>query len=377
MSADLHAFPPAAEILQPDVAGARASWRSRAFAFVCLLAMALGVALGGRVTQRALSDAWIAPLQLSPDNERVVELRIQQTKEKADRARLIAEIAGIDEELTAVDVSLKRLQSLSADYRGALVWSTAAQSKELRDLRQQSSELQSKRQMLSDLLREQEAALTRADGDRAAGLITSAEFDRQAIGTHQLRVALQDCDIELARVEAALSGATLRGEALTSASLQKDPNHHTLSQLSPDVIKSYDDQVRVELEIARLEAEKHSAQARRNATQSELDDMGQLLHELESRPLFRAMQRDTDMAFVPYDHLRRLSVGDDVYSCVWSVFLCRAVGTVTEIVPGEVVTQDPWGELARGQYLVLDMHDRVALFERVLRVRHRVSSLGQ
>jgi hypothetical protein len=332
--------------------------------------MALGCALGVRLTHRALSDAWIAPLQLSPDNERVVELRIQQTKEKADRARLSAEIAGIDEELRAVDVSLKRMQSLAADYRGALAWSTAAQGKELQDLQRQSSELLSKREMLGDLLREQETVLARADGDRAAGLITAAEFDRQAIGVHQLRVALQDSEIELARVDAARSDATLRGQALTSASSrQNDPNHHAPSQLSPDVIKSYDDQVRVELEIARLEAEKHSAQARRSATQTELNDMEQLLHELESRPLFRAMQRDTDMAFVPYEHLRRFSVGDDVYACVWSVFFCRAVGTVTEIVPGEVVTQDPWGELARGQYVVLEMRERSALFERVLRVR--------
>jgi hypothetical protein len=82
------------------------------------------------------------------------------------------------------------------------------------------------------------------------------------------------------------------------------------------------------------------------------------------------MQRSTDMAFVPYDHLRRVAVGDDVYACVLSIFFCRAVGAVIEVVPGEVVTQDPWGELARGQYVVLDMRDRSALFERVLRVRH-------
>jgi hypothetical protein len=46
------------------------------------------------------------------------------------------------------------------------------------------------------------------------------------------------------------------------------------------------------------------------------------------------------------------------------------VGTVTELVSGEVITQDPWGELARGQYVILEMRDRAALFERVLRVRH-------
>jgi hypothetical protein len=53
-----------------------------------------------------------------------------------------------------------------------------------------------------------------------------------------------------------------------------------------------------------------------------------------------------------------------------SIFACRVVGTVTEVVSGEVITQDPWGELARGQYVILEMRDRSALFDRVLRIRH-------
>ncbi len=375
MSADMGIMPPATEVRDGDLEGAKTSWTSRLLAFLSLLGVASGTAFVANLAHSALSDAWVAPLRLSPDNERVVDLRVQQTKEKADRTRLSAEIVGMDEELQAVDVSLKRMQSLSVDYRGALAWNAEAEGKEMRDLAEQSSALRSKWQMLRDLLAEQQNSLGRANADRAAGLITSAEFDRQAIGVHQLEVDLQDCEIELARVEAARSDATVRGQALSSASSRRsDESHHALAQLSPDVIKFYDDQVRVDLEVARLEAEKRSAQARREAAQAALDDMGQLLHELESRPLYRATLQNTDVAFAPYDHLRRLSVGDEVYACVWSVFACRVVGTVSEVVSGEVITQDPWGELARGQYITLEMRDRSALFERVLRVRHTNST---
>jgi hypothetical protein len=371
MSAELGVSPPATEILDSDADVERTSLAGRALALLCLLGVAAGTAFATSLVHSALSDAWVAPLRLSPDNERVVDLRIQRTKEKADRARLSAEVVGIDQELQAVDVSLRRMQSLSADYRGALVWTAEAQSKELRDLAQQSNELQSKSQMMNKLLGEQRAVLARADSDRAAGLITSTEFDRQSIAVHQLEVAQQDCEIELDRVEASRSDATARGQALTSASSgPSNPSRHRASQLSPDVIKFYDDQVRVELEVARLEAEKRSAQARREAAQGALDDMGQLLRELEARPLYRAMQQNTDVAFAPYDHLRRFAVGDEVYTCILSVFACRVVGAVTELVSGEVITQDPWGELARGQYVILEMRDRSALFERVLRVRH-------
>jgi hypothetical protein len=376
MSAELGILPPATEVRDDDADPSKTSWMSRLLAFVSLLAVAAATAFVASLAYSALSDAWVAPLRLSPDNERVVDLRVQQTKERADRARLGAEIVGMDEELQAVEVSLKRMQSLSTDYRGALAWNAEAEGKEMRDLGDQSSALRSKWTMLRDLLAEQQTALARASADKASGLITSAEFDRQAIAVHQIEVDLQDCEIELGRVEAARSDATVRGEALSSASSRHgDESHHTLSQLSPDVIKFYDDQVRVELEVARLEAEKRSVRARRDAAQGSLDDMGQLLHELESRPLYRATQQNTDVAFAPYDHLRRLAIGDEVYACAWSIFACHVVGTVTEIVSGEVITQDPWGALARGQYVILDMRDRSALFERVLRVRH-TNALG-
>jgi hypothetical protein len=277
MSAEMGISPTATEILETETDVARTSWISRALALLCLLAVVAGTAFAASLVHSALSDAWVAPLRLSPDNERVVDLRIQQTKERADRARLSAEVVGIDQELQAVDVGLKRMQSLSTDYRGALAWTADAQSKELRDLAEQANEQQSKWQMLNKLLGEQRAVLARADADRATGLITSTEFDRQAIAVHQLEVEQQDSEIELGKIEAARSDANARGQALTSASYgPSEPTHHRPSQLSPDVIKFYDDQVRVELEVARLEAEKRSAQARREAAQGALDDMGQL-----------------------------------------------------------------------------------------------------
>ena len=339
--------------------------------------MALGAVIGLAVVSflatslihRALTDAWVAPLQLSPDNERVLDLRIRQTKEKADRARLIAELAGIEEELQAADLGLQRLKTLAKGYKGALAWSTQSQGRELRDLDDQVRNLESQRKLLSDLITDHERLLRRSDANRAAGFITDDQYEREAVGFHQLQVALRDCELQLSRAQAARSEATTRGQALyTALANHDDPERHPVAP-SPDVIKFYDDEVRIELEISRLEAERRSALARKSAAQGAVQDMDQLLRELESRPLYRAMQRDTDLAFAPYDHLRHIGVGDNVFACSWSIVNCRVVGTVSEIVPGEVVTQDPWGELARGQYIVLDVRDRTALFERVLRVR--------
>ena len=49
--------------------------------------------------------------------------------------------------------------------------------------------------------------------------------------------------------------------------------------------------------------------------------------------------------------------------------LVKSVGKIAELVPGEVVLPDPWGNLARGQYAVLDLREHESAKSKVLRVR--------
>ena len=137
----------------------------------------------------------------------------------------------------------------------------------------------------------------------------------------------------------------------------------------PELAASEEHTARVELEIERLRAEAVGQRALRAVAIDSAATQRELLAELEARPLYRAMTKATDIAFVPYDQLNGVTPGARIMDCTWGVFRCRQVGTITELVPGEVVTQDPWGKLARGQYAVLHLTDAHAVRERVLRVR--------
>jgi hypothetical protein len=101
----------------------------------------------------------------------------------------------------------------------------------------------------------------------------------------------------------------------------------------------------------------------------------QLRAELEAMPLWRATRTTMDLAFVPYSHLKRVSEGHVVYACEWLLFACRHIGSVGQIFRGEVVTEDPWRTLARGQYVELKLDDHAALKERSLRVREPTTHL--
>lgn len=359
--------PPHAD--DPSPQAARTSWAARALAMLSLGGLVGGVGYAGRLTGEVLTDAWVAPLRLSPDNDRVLELRVQRTKERADRARLVAEMAGIDEQIRGADVGLDRLRRLAEDYAGALRWTTWAQRTEVRDLSEQVSALQSEHDLLLRLSDDQKRAVERTADNAIAGLVPQSDAAREQITLRQIDVSRQACELELARANAALNAAQAKSSALGVAS-GGDGDRHSDATSSPDVVKFYDDDARIEIEIARLEGERRAAVARKQAAVGTLEEMDDMLHELESKPLYRAMSKDTDMAFAPYEQLRRVARNDRVYACSRLVFDCRIAGTVAEIVPGEVITQDPWGQLARGQYLVLSMTDRSALFERVLRVRH-------
>ena len=55
----------------------------------------------------------------------------------------------------------------------------------------------------------------------------------------------------------------------------------------------------------------------------------------------------------------------------WPTTTRGAIGRVAEVLPGEVVAQDPWSDVARGQYAILDLSDKDAAHEKVLRVAMR------
>jgi hypothetical protein len=97
--------------------------------------------------------------------------------------------------------------------------------------------------------------------------------------------------------------------------------------------------------------------------------MDDVFRQLKSRPVYRAIQASTDVAFVPYTQLDGVSAGDLVVSCKWILFRCETVGRIAEILPGEVVAPDPWSDVARGQYAILDLSDPSATKEKVLRTR--------
>ena len=345
----------------PEAAPAT-SWSGRLFALSLLVATVGGLGWIGREVYFVITDSWIAPLHLSPDSDGVAALRMQRQRQLAELARLDAEVTRIDGELTAMDGAVARLDALRGHAATTTRWQTEVSARAASGLDTTTELLRRQRGLLVQLGERQVALLARARADLAAGLVDRVAVDREEQVSDQLALELTELDRQLA--EAATRSAEAR--SALRALRGEDPDRR---RTMPELAEREEHSARVELEIERLRAEAVGHRALRAVAIDSAANQRELLAELEARPLYRAMTKATDVAFVPYDQLEGVTPGARIMDCTWGVFRCRQVGTILERVPGEVVAQDPWGKLARGQYVVLDLSDATAVRERVLRVR--------
>ncbi|HKO94890.1 MAG TPA: hypothetical protein VJU61_27240, partial [Polyangiaceae bacterium] len=139
---------------------------------------------------------------------------------------------------------------------------------------------------------------------------------------------------------------------------------------TPEVIAHQDQLVKLDLELLKLRAEVGAKRLQRSADLTQLDKLDELVADMKKRPIFRALEVSQNVAFVPYTQLEGVQPEATVLYCKWwGLFLCAAAGRVSELVPGEVLADDPWGTPVRGQYAVLELNDPRAAQSKSLRVR--------
>jgi len=345
---------------------------TRVFAFIALASLTFCVLSLAYGTYLAVTDAWVAPLRLSPDSREVIAVRTQAAKEREERARFQSELESSTAEGTAIDLSLERLRTLAANYSDLIRYSQSNRSGQVAALRRQAGLLAEQQALMTEAMARDQAELERAQRNLESGVITAVDLDAIRANLLKTRVTRSEKVLEGARVRDSLAEASRESLALSAATdSPASAGARGPSFASPDVVRFDEVRIQLELQIARLEAEKRAADSRRRAAEANIGSIDGLRAELESTPVFLAAEREVDLAFVPYAHLKAVHEGDPVVSCAWFLFGCTEVGHVARIFPGEVLNDDPWGSVERGKHLKLEMSDRSAISERTLRVRRR------
>lgn len=331
----------------------------RVFSLAMLAGVSSALTYAAQVAIAAERDAFVAPAILSPDSDLVLANKIKLSELTVERAKASAELESVDADITADDLAIARLSDLKASLDKALRFTAdftsgkaAAGAAELRALAEQRSAITTMRDAQAEVAR-------KAEADERSGLISRTDLEKETQALNQLQLARLENERAILRGQADVRETTLAQRALTQSG----------APLTPELVARDEQAIHVELETLRLQSDRRSKQAQRAAVAGRIAKIDDLDTQLRGRPLYRAIDRRIDLAFVPYTQLDGVHAGATVYSCVWGLFSCTPVGAVTEVVEGEVMLPDPWGTLTRGQYAVLDLWEREAAKSKVLRVR--------
>jgi hypothetical protein len=104
--------------------------RTRIAAIAMLVITAASMLWVGFNVYYICTDSWVAPVRLSPDSEKVVQLRLQLDRQLSDLARVEAEVSRIDGDLEAIETAVTRLTGMRGQSNESLTWQAGVRGEE-------------------------------------------------------------------------------------------------------------------------------------------------------------------------------------------------------------------------------------------------------
>ncbi len=307
---------------------------------------------------RAASDAFVAPLSLSPDSALVLDGKLRLTELELERARARAEAEQAAAELADADAEIAELEGLKRTVTAAAPWTQNLHSVEASAGAARLQNAAQQQSVLARMIAKQQQVAELGRKNLEAGVINRAEYEREEQRLDQL--VLASLEAARSRVD---SESAVRKVRLGQRSLEGG------APPMPEMVAREDLSVRLGLQLLHLQAKKAARLAAKQALLERVGKLEELIAHLKRLPLYQAVETQLDVAFVPYTQLEGVRAGDRVLRCTLVVFGCREVGVVSALLPGEVMQPDPWGSTERGQFALLVLSDRSAAHARTLRVR--------
>jgi hypothetical protein len=342
---------------------------TRILSLLTLLGVLIGLAYGGVTAYRVVHDSFVAPIIFSPDNDLVIQNKLNLSRLLAERQRLLTRIAQGGAAVAIADQGIARLQEFRRSISKSLAWSKALTTKQASVSTQELERLEQQKAVIESMTADQQKYVDEMKKNLEAGLIRKSDLERHQGALDQLRIAwLQNARDQLT-AQVQLETASFTQDVL-------DKKSSTAGLVTPEMAAQRDQAIRIELDLLKLQADRQAKLAEQRTDQDELQKLDESIADMKRRPIFRAIEVSQNVAFTPYSQLEGVHPGSAVYDCkLWTVFACERVGQVAQLLPGEVAMQDPWGTPSRGQYALLELTDAMAARSKVLRVREASSDL--
>lgn len=302
-----------------------------------------------------VSNSWIVPMAISPTDEKVISLQSQLAERQTERDRTAAELDNAERAIAVQqEFQLEFAKAIKSDLQGRKA--ALARMYELADVAA-STRKKIKRSNSAYASAQQK----RMAAEWKAGLIDrdsmlNGKFQIAQISGSNLNLAERQAEYETRAAD--LDSQTRSLEALLS-------NQGTDETLSYDVLK-----IKQEYEASRLETAR--AIQNRDMLKAALTREDKLLDILKQSSYLKALADDAHVAFVPYGNLENVKKGEPVYGCWLTMVFCGKVGSVIDVLPGEVQFKHPTRDkMLRGQMVELRLDEDADATDDVLFVGGR------
>ncbi len=302
-----------------------------------------------------VSNSWIVPMAISPTDEKVISLQSQLAERQTERDRTAADLDQAERAIAVQqEFQLEFAKAIKSDLQGR-----KAALERMHELAEVAASTRKK------IKRSNSAYATaqqkRMSAEWKAGLIDrdsmlNGKFQIAQISGSNLNLAERQAEYETRAAD--LDSQTRSLEALLS-------NEGTEETLSYDVLK-----IKQEYEASRLETQR--AIQNRDMLKAALTREDKLLDILKQSSYLKALADDAHVAFVPYGNLENVKKGEPVYGCWLTMVFCGKVGTVIDVLPGEVQFKHPTRDkMLRGQMVELRLDEDTDATDDVLFVGGR------
>ncbi len=311
-----------------------------------------------------VSSSWLTPTVIAPTAERVLALNTRLAEQSTQRDRLAAERALIAANLADADRIIAMDEKFEESFRRAVSADAAERKRELGKLRALVQDYEDAKRDIGESNRAfADMSRERNDEMKQANLIDKDEY---LTGNYQLsQIASSNLQLAEKAVELDARASELSREA---DALDATASNLGADVLSYDVLRIRQELQRATLELAKAKDTRRALDESLRAADKGIARYDRMLKSLEESPLLRAAEGKVTLALVPYDNLPSVKKGAKLYSCAVGFIFCRKVGTVAEVLPGEMEVRHPIHatKQLRGQAVRLELTVPRAAEETVL-----------
>jgi hypothetical protein len=310
------------------------------------------------------NESWVTPMQLSSTDPRVLQLAAQYSAAKAARDGVSVQQRDLASRLS----DARRIQASEAKFQEFFDQTMQA------NLQDRLGQLAQFQQLMRNIGRtrgevsavnKQYTNISKAElsQEYKAGLIDKneqvrggfelAQIQGANLGLHEKNVEIDARVTDLQREVEALRN---RGGGAANYEILKMRHEYELSVLAGQ--KAADDADALAKSVAAFDG-----------TLAEYDAQ---IARIQKAPYVEAADKSVNTAFVPYDNIGAVKAGDNVYSCAVSFLFCHKIGTIAEVLDGEIIGKHPLHNRdMRGILVRLQLDDKSAIEKPVLHLHRK------